>query len=392
MGKPSIFIGSSTEGLDVARAVGYQLQDDAEVTIWSEGFFEPTHGTLETLVTSLSKFAFAILVLTPDDLVFSRELSAHCPRDNIIFELGLFMGHLGRSRTLIVCDSQLLVKLPSDLAGISIVRYAGNREDGNLIAAVSPACTLIRKAISNLGLRSDIKFNDQPYNLNHSASTADTSSSNVTLASRANARAWFYYCYISEAKVDQILSQAHSDTRESIDEAAEAFTRSSGTLSSFIKDLFEAGGEFGKPNTLRPAAIRGKILANKLYAALNALERKLDRMPSLTEAVARLGAIGPGIFSYYGEFRVSKYDEKFAYLESTLTTDVTIKLSCSLRYFSDMWDEDSNFVPHSGNAMFFSGEASPQFQSIIYVLQVKPGLILATPLFLGLPLDSPLQL
>lgn len=392
MAKPSIFIGSSREGLNIARAIGYQLEPDAEVTIWNEGFFEPTHGTLDTLINSLNKFAFAIIVLTPDDLVFSREISAHCPRDNIIFELGLFMGHLGHSRTIMVCDYDPPVKLPSDLAGISIARYDGSRNDGNLIAAVGPACTLIRGAISRLStLDEHLRLSEQPHSIHQSGIAADSISSSAVLP-RSNARAWFYYCYISEAKVDQILSQAQADTGDSIDEAAEAFTRSSGPLSSLIRGLFEARGEYGKPNTLRPSAIRGKRLVTKLYAALHALESKLDRMPDLIDQTARLDSLGPGVYSYYGEFRVSKYDETLAYLESTLTPHETIKLTCSLRYFSDMWDEERNFVPHSGNVMFFSGEASPHFQSILYVLQVKPGLILATPLFLGLPLDSPLQL
>jgi hypothetical protein len=212
----------------------------------------------------------------------------------------------------------------------------------------------------------------------------------LTIRSDSQEGDWFYYCYISEAKVDQILSQA--GIRNSIEQAAETFQNGRGNLSSLINDLFEAGGEYGKPQTLRSSETRSKILITKLYAAMNALEAKMGRMPYLTENITTLNDALPGVYLYYGEFRVSKYDEEFAYLESTLTSLVTLKLSCSLRYFSDMWDENGKFIPHSGNVMFFSGEASPSFQSILYVLQVKAGLILGTPLFLGLPLDSPLQL
>ena len=71
---PSLFIGSSTEGIEVARAIEVNLQKDAEITVWSSGIFGLNIGYLESLVSALDKFDFAVLVLT--------------------FELGLFMGGL----------------------------------------------------------------------------------------------------------------------------------------------------------------------------------------------------------------------------------------------------------------------------------------------------------
>lgn len=152
MSKPALFIGSSSEGLEIARAIEFQLQDVTEVTIWNEGFFGLGKGTLDILVNSIERFDFAILVLTSDDLSVSRDVSYLCPRDNVIFELGLFMGRLGRARTLIVCDQNENLKIPSDLAGFTIARYDANRKDGNMIAALGPACTLIRNAIKDLGI------------------------------------------------------------------------------------------------------------------------------------------------------------------------------------------------------------------------------------------------
>jgi len=151
MPKPSLFIGSSSERLEIARAVEFQLQSDTEVTIWNEGFFDLGHGYLETLVNALDRFDFAILALTSDDLVTSRDVSQHAPRDNVMFELGLFMGRLGRSRTFVLYEKSAGLKIPSDLAGVTHAAYDGARIDGNLIAAVSPACTLIRKTIKDLG-------------------------------------------------------------------------------------------------------------------------------------------------------------------------------------------------------------------------------------------------
>jgi predicted nucleotide-binding protein len=123
MAKPSVFIGSSSEGLEFARAVRVLLTQDAEVTVWNEGLFRPGSTFIETLVNALPRFDFAILVLTPDDLVHSREVEMLSPRDNVLFELGLFMGRLGRSRTFMLHQSHAKLKIPSDLSGVTTATY-----------------------------------------------------------------------------------------------------------------------------------------------------------------------------------------------------------------------------------------------------------------------------
>ena len=148
---PSVFIGSSTEGLEIARAIEVNLQDAAEITLWSHGVFGPGSGYLESLVSALEKFDFAILVLTPDDVVLRKDDVTQAPRDNVMFELGLFMGRLGRNRTFAICSDDPRMRLPSDLAGVNLQRFKA-RQDGNEIAAVSPACTLIRKQVRELGI------------------------------------------------------------------------------------------------------------------------------------------------------------------------------------------------------------------------------------------------
>jgi hypothetical protein len=145
---PSVFIGSSIEGLNVAREVELQLQADALTTIWKDGVFGLGSGTLESLMNALDQFDFAVIVLSPDDLVESRKASFASPRDNVIFELGLFMGRLGRSRTFIVHENDANLKMPSDLAGITVSPY---RKRDNLSAALSPTSTPIIKAIRSLG-------------------------------------------------------------------------------------------------------------------------------------------------------------------------------------------------------------------------------------------------
>ena len=103
-------------------------------------------------MNALDRFNFAVLVLTPDDTVMSRASEHLAPRDNLLFELGLFMGRLGRSRTFVVCENSTKMKMPSDLAGVTVARFTADRADRNLVAAVGPACHQIRQTVRDLGL------------------------------------------------------------------------------------------------------------------------------------------------------------------------------------------------------------------------------------------------
>jgi hypothetical protein len=151
MAKPSLFVGSSSEGLDFARAVRASLDDVAETTLWTDGVFGLGRTFIESLVSALSRFDFAALILSPDDKMTVRNDETLGPRDNVIFELGLFMGRLGRERTFIVRPESGPLKIPSDLAGMSVATYDSQRSDGNHIAALGRACDLMRYAIRDLG-------------------------------------------------------------------------------------------------------------------------------------------------------------------------------------------------------------------------------------------------
>ena len=129
MAKPKLFIGSSKASIPVARLVANRLEgdDSAEVTVWDEGVFSLNKGFLEKLLAVLSEFDFAVLVWAPDDVTESKGESRASPRDNVIFECGLFMGAVGRERVFIVCDQSVSLKIPSDLAGITLATYDGSR-------------------------------------------------------------------------------------------------------------------------------------------------------------------------------------------------------------------------------------------------------------------------
>ncbi|MGB4849334.1 MAG: TIR domain-containing protein [Saprospiraceae bacterium] len=151
MTKPKIFIGSSAEGLTVAYAVQQNLTHDAEITVWDQGVFELSQTSIESLVSILEKSDFAIFVFSPDDITKIRKKEFLTVRDNVIFELGLFIGKLGRTRTFIVMPDKPLFHIPSDLLGITPGKYDASRSDGSYQAATGPVSHQIRVQINRLG-------------------------------------------------------------------------------------------------------------------------------------------------------------------------------------------------------------------------------------------------
>ena len=150
MSKLKVFIGSSTEGLGIAKALQVLLDHEFEVTIWSQGVFGLSYGTLEGLVKKKDDFDFAILILTPDDLTVKRNQTNNTPRDNVLLELGIFIGSHGRERTFFVNDREKEIDLPTDLAGITSVDYSIH-SDGELIPSLGAASTKLSDAMKRIG-------------------------------------------------------------------------------------------------------------------------------------------------------------------------------------------------------------------------------------------------
>ncbi|KQN27235.1 hypothetical protein ASF00_12885 [Sphingomonas sp. Leaf34] len=152
--KPRVFIGSSTEHVDLAYAVQEGLDYDVEATVWTQGVFQPSRGTMAALIDQLDINDFAIFVMAPDDLTAMRKEIVSTVRDNVIFELGLFAGRLGQERCFIITPRNSDdLHLPTDLLGITPAEYDADRQDKNLVAALGAACNRIRKSIKQLGTR-----------------------------------------------------------------------------------------------------------------------------------------------------------------------------------------------------------------------------------------------
>lgn len=148
--EPAVFIGSSSEGLGIAESIHKSLLKRRCVPkLWSEGVFECSYTAIETLIQIAKNIDCAIIVLSPDDVTNSRKKAAQAPRDNIVFELGLFMGAIGRERTFIVAPRGIALKIPTDLLGVTQLKYDNRRNF--LSSSLKPLIKEIDRLIANRG-------------------------------------------------------------------------------------------------------------------------------------------------------------------------------------------------------------------------------------------------
>ena len=139
--RPRAFVGSSSEGLETARTLKYLLKDDLEITIWNDDkVFGLGRITIEDLEKSVLGYDYGIFLFTPDDSLQMRGHTRSVTRDNVLFELGLFMGKLTRQRAIVIQADA--VSMPSDLSGLTTARF--NHTDTDIAKALQNAVHTIR--------------------------------------------------------------------------------------------------------------------------------------------------------------------------------------------------------------------------------------------------------
>jgi hypothetical protein len=150
--KPSVFIASSEEALKVAEAIQEHLRATADCQIWTQDAFRPSGGTLDSLLNLVGDHDFGIFVFSPDDKMTIRSKDLVSPRDNVIFEAGLFMGRYGRVNVFVVSPENVPdFRVPTDLRGFTTVPYDPKHSKG-LLPGTAPAARQIRDAIEESGI------------------------------------------------------------------------------------------------------------------------------------------------------------------------------------------------------------------------------------------------
>lgn len=149
--KVRVFIISSAEALDVARKVQDALAHDGFIVrLWTDDVFKVASYAIQSLETELDDADFAVAVAHSDDMTLFRGQDWPAPRDNVVFELGMFMGRLGRTRAILMEPREDKVKLPSDLAGVTTIPYS-YQAGKDAAALMAPACNALRSHIRELG-------------------------------------------------------------------------------------------------------------------------------------------------------------------------------------------------------------------------------------------------
>jgi hypothetical protein len=151
MDKPRIFLGSSGKQQKLLQALTRGLEDVAHVEPWTTSF-NPGTTTLERLLELTREVDFAAFVFAQDDWTTNSPPASDpsasgqaSPRDNVVFEAGLFGGVLGMRRTFILHASG--AKLPTDLLGLTSVRY----DEATTAAEIRVINQKLRKAIESEG-------------------------------------------------------------------------------------------------------------------------------------------------------------------------------------------------------------------------------------------------
>lgn len=150
MDKPRIFLGSSKEQHKLLQALTRGLEEVANVEPWTTSF-NPGTTTIERLLELAREVDFAAFVFAQDDWTTNSPPASDpsgsgqaSPRDNVVFEAGLFGGALGMRRTFILHASGS--KLPTDLLGLTSVRY-----EATTPAEMRVVNQKLRKAIEDAG-------------------------------------------------------------------------------------------------------------------------------------------------------------------------------------------------------------------------------------------------
>src|SRR5262245_7748887 len=123
--KPTVFIASSSNktSLKITNIIASRLKTVADVRPWPSSFFAG-EVLIQKLIEISRSHDFGIFVFHTDDIAFIKRQKRFQVRDNVLFELGLFMGTMGHKRCFVVSPkNEPFFRKASDLEGIVLAPY-----------------------------------------------------------------------------------------------------------------------------------------------------------------------------------------------------------------------------------------------------------------------------
>jgi hypothetical protein len=132
-----IFLGSSSEALSIVEALTSLLDHQFAPVPWYGDVFAPGSFTIEGRLREVAVTDFAVFVFAPDDVITLRAEKWNSVRDNVLFELGLFLSRLGRERCFFLLPKDAKnFRIPTDLHGITPLTYDSVRAKAEPKAAL----------------------------------------------------------------------------------------------------------------------------------------------------------------------------------------------------------------------------------------------------------------
>lgn len=146
---PRVFAGSATESASIARRIARGLKGYARLHFWTD-VFRLGEFNLQALQREAAECDFAIFVWGIEDMAVVRNKRSRAPRDNVVYEAGLFAGALGEHRVF-VAHAQM-TKIPSDYLGVTTAAFDPDNPD------IKRIVSRVRGRIAQLGKKPAARF------------------------------------------------------------------------------------------------------------------------------------------------------------------------------------------------------------------------------------------
>ena len=206
---PTVFVASSGESERFAQAIQQNLRA-AEVRLWTQDAFYPGQSLIDELNRNLKQSDFGVFIFAGDDEVKIRGQKQQAVRDNVILELGMFIGLLGKERSFIVKPKDVDLRLPTDLLGVVAVEYNSEWAKRDPAAALGQACTQIDDAIKRQHRRKNKELSQA---ISESLETICWSMSAPLTPERATLRA-----FIFKKEKEELVCVGFWDPYESVEQ------------------------------------------------------------------------------------------------------------------------------------------------------------------------------